>query len=596
MTHFPFSPSPLTPMKFLIVLAASFRTAALVLFLGASLSSLHLPALGQASSNPPEFLTYQGFLVDGNGVALATNAPKNYDVIFRIYDGATAGEVLWAEQQTVTVDNGSFSVQLGEGANIGDPRPALSTLFTGEGASDRYVGITVKGIGAGGSPVEILPRLRLLTSPYAFLAQQAVNVVGTDGTQLLTTSGNTVRINGQLDILGEGGGTVTAASFAGAHTGDGSGLTGVAKLSGGNNFAGDQNIQGHLRLGDGSDTTPERPLTIRGEGSNGQWLSLENSSGAVKWHANHINGGLNWGETGLADGRLFLSPGGNVGIGTTTPEARLHVNGTVAIQGNNALEFGKGVPLKPVDAGRIGYGISYHGLGLAFAPLEIFGGGNPDSRTVKVWAEGGTTFTGGIQLGGGMQLTGDILISNGGRTAKLRRGYSGGGDTSSPNPDGFIIELEGRSHRNQTTRAVWDGDSNWDFTSDRKLKKDIVDVEPLLERTLQVPVRRYRWKHEDADAKHKLGVIAQEVQPLFPDLVTQFTEEDGETTLMVGYSDFGMIAIKAIQELKAQHDVELAGLKAELSALKLQLTEVLRANNELRGQAGKPPVTASVDR
>lgn len=57
-------------------------------------------------------------------------------------------------------------------------------------------------------------------------------------------------------------------------------------------------------------------------------------------------------------------------------------------------------------------------------------------------------------------------------------------------------------------------------------------------------------------------MIAQEVQPLFPDLVTESPRrEEEESHLMVGYSDFGLIAIKALQELKAQQDARLTELR-----------------------------------
>ena len=54
-------------------------------------------ALGQAEqiyaadANPPERMTYQGYLVDGNGDPLGNSAPVNYDVIFRIYDAKWVG-------------------------------------------------------------------------------------------------------------------------------------------------------------------------------------------------------------------------------------------------------------------------------------------------------------------------------------------------------------------------------------------------------------------------------------------------------------------------------------------------------------------------
>lgn len=147
--------------------------------LGAALTILllthaGLPARG-ADSNPPELMTYQGYLVDGNGNALAVSAPKNYDVVFRVYNSQTGGVLKWSEQQTVTVDKGYFSVMLGEGSPVGsEPRPLqLSSLFAAADGSDRFIGITVRGIGANGADVDILPRMQLLSAPYAFMARNA---------------------------------------------------------------------------------------------------------------------------------------------------------------------------------------------------------------------------------------------------------------------------------------------------------------------------------------------------------------------------------------------------------------------------------------
>jgi microcystin-dependent protein len=171
-------------------------------------------ALGQANANPPERMSYQGFLADGNGDPLGnTNTgPKNYDVIFRIMGDQSAGPTNWTEQQTVTVDRGNFSVLLGEGTPVGtEPHPALSSLFATNTASDRFVEMTVKGIGAGGDNVTILPRLRLITSPYAFLSKSAVNaanLVNPSGTALVTSSGGNVIISGP----------VSATSFSGIGT------------------------------------------------------------------------------------------------------------------------------------------------------------------------------------------------------------------------------------------------------------------------------------------------------------------------------------------------------------------------------------------
>ncbi|MEI8044472.1 MAG: hypothetical protein WCL11_23890, partial [Verrucomicrobiota bacterium] len=59
------------------------------------------PATAQAANgSPPERISYQGYLVDANGNQLGnTNTgPKNYDVVFRIYNDQTLSSVgnrLW---------------------------------------------------------------------------------------------------------------------------------------------------------------------------------------------------------------------------------------------------------------------------------------------------------------------------------------------------------------------------------------------------------------------------------------------------------------------------------------------------------------------
>lgn len=181
-------------------------------------AALFLLALGAggliacaADANPPDRLTYQGYLVDANGVPLATNNPINYDVVFRIYTEQTVGTLVWAEKQTVTVDKGRFSVLLGEGAaNASDPRPALYTVFASATASDRFLDLTVT---IDSAPLNIAPRLRLLPSPYAFHARTATALVSPNGSNLVST------VNGELIVKG----TLNATGI----TGDGANLAGL---------------------------------------------------------------------------------------------------------------------------------------------------------------------------------------------------------------------------------------------------------------------------------------------------------------------------------------------------------------------------------
>ena len=193
-------------------------------------------SLEAADANPPARLTYQGYLTDGDGVALATNAPKNYNVVFRMFNTQTGGTSLWSEQQTLTVDKGYFSVLLGEGAVVGsggsqEPRPALGTLFSAADASDRFVEVTVLGIGSSGGDVTILPRLRLLTSPYAFLSKHSItagSLVNSTNSPVITVSGDTISMAHSLVVAGKistsGGGAeidgnvTTTGAFVGPGT------------------------------------------------------------------------------------------------------------------------------------------------------------------------------------------------------------------------------------------------------------------------------------------------------------------------------------------------------------------------------------------
>jgi len=194
-----------------------------------------------ANGSPPERVSYQGYLVDANGNQLgSTNTgPRNYDVIFRIYNDqalSSVGNRLWSEQQTVTVDKGYFSVMLGEGSTYsGEARPLLSTLFTNAvDASDRFVEITVKGIGASGADSTLLPRMRLLSSPYAYLAKYSLSAstLVNAGFNVVSMTRTNVGINNAspasaLDVNGtitgsglnvQGAATVTGAATLGTVT------------------------------------------------------------------------------------------------------------------------------------------------------------------------------------------------------------------------------------------------------------------------------------------------------------------------------------------------------------------------------------------
>jgi Chaperone of endosialidase len=111
---------------------------------------------------------------------------------------------------------------------------------------------------------------------------------------------------------------------------------------------------------------------------------------------------------------------------------------------------------------------------------------------------------------------------------------------------------------------VTNANNSYGSTSDIKLKENIVDATPKLADLMQVRIRNYNLKTEP---EHKqLGVVAQELETVFPGMVEETpdfetvttTDEEGKetservatgtTTKSVKYSVFVPMLIKAIQE------------------------------------------------
>lgn len=185
--------------------------------LGGLLCLLAHDALQAANIAPPEKLTYQGFLTD----ALGAPIDGEKVVTFRIYSASTGGDLQWEEVQTVTVDNGHFSVLLGEGsAGDNNVHGTLSDVFNGVTASDRYMELTVADDSGGTGEYTLSPRMRYLPTPYAMLALRATEMVDSNGDAVISTGTSGITINSEVTINSG----VTATSF----TGSGAGLTALS--------------------------------------------------------------------------------------------------------------------------------------------------------------------------------------------------------------------------------------------------------------------------------------------------------------------------------------------------------------------------------
>ena len=285
------------------------------------LATLNCPLLSAHAQGTA--FTYQGRLNDG-----ANQANGSYDFQFIIYDsnvgGAQQGPIL--TNSAVAVVNGLFNVTLDFG-----------NQFSG---AAQFMEIAVRTNNTGGF-FTLSPRQALTPAPYAITASNLTGVLPPSG--LSGTYSGAVNLNNQANSFsGDAGGLTNlgAGSLVGTVP-DARLSANVALRSGGNNFSGNQTVaNGSVGIGT---TSPNRPLAIRGAGPSGEWLSLIDTNGTTRWHLNNLLGGLNFAQTSLADGRLFLGTNGTVGIGTIAPEAPLHVTdgsaGTVTANANSIAAF-----------------------------------------------------------------------------------------------------------------------------------------------------------------------------------------------------------------------------------------------------------------
>lgn len=146
------------------------------------------PALW-AQSQVPTLISYSGKVVDaaGNGITAQRT------ITFRIWDSATAtaqSNRLFAEQQTVSISGGEFSVLIGAGSAVsGEPNAAgITTVADAFAGSVRYLGVTVDDGTAAVDP-EMSPRQQIVTTAFAFRAKVAESVAGGSITTAMVANG-----------------------------------------------------------------------------------------------------------------------------------------------------------------------------------------------------------------------------------------------------------------------------------------------------------------------------------------------------------------------------------------------------------------------
>jgi len=279
-------------------------------------------------------------------------------------------------------------------------------------------------------------------------------------------------------------------------------------------------LSGNVGIGT---TNPDRNLDIR-HSNTGGGIEIDRTANNI-WSGfvYENNGAENWfvGVQADSNNLLFRDDGarnaiviedgtGNVGIGTTSPTSKLHVEGTIKVDqtiqadDDGGLDFATDegtTRLKIADYGAVGIGTTSPSWPLHIVrPSNVSGIrlDNLDGAELKLYA----TSLGEIGTVDNTPLS--ISTNNLSRIYIESGGHVGIGDTlpayrlELPN----IASTEGQGRTNA-----------WNTYSSRRWKTNIRPIENALEQVKMLRGVCFDWK---ADGTHDIGMIAEEVGEVIP--------------------------------------------------------------------------------
>ena len=298
------------------------------------------------------------------------------------------------------------------------------------------------------------------------------------------------------------------------------------------------------------DNSTGTQLRVQSSSSNGTAIAIQNSAtNGRNWRigSNFVTGN---GELSIYDDtssveRMRIDSSGNVGIGTSSPNAKLDVQGgSISATGASSGSFGLSLLTTRASASARSWAIKTNENAEGdFVVLRSTTNTNAPSSTALMLDSSGNLIIGTTSVAQGLLTT-------------LKKGSSG--VIWGAGPDGGSGNVYYVLNSGGTGVGLTSGNTSWSAVSDERTKDIIEPIDNALNKvsTLRAVIGKYKT---DDEGTRRSFLIAQDVQAVLPEVVDIASDEQG--TMSIRYTEVIPLLVAAIKELKAEVDA----LKAQIN-------------------------------
>jgi hypothetical protein len=467
--------------------------------------------------------------------------------------------VYGASTASVEINNGTTGAGTSQGAAVSewgndlyiDNRPATGNIIFNVNAGAERMRITSAGnVGIGAAPTFGKLHVTGLDSNnvWANFTNSDYNGSSTGSGMNFrpgATSGNTYSI---IQAFQAGGSAVAnlALNYFGGNVGIGN-ASPTSPLTVGTAMT-TTNLSPEVAI----NTTGSKPLVV-GDGTSGNGIMIGYSGNTIQARTSPTMGN---------NGNLLLNDvGGNVGIGQPTPVSKLDVLGSHSTAALNS-STGSLATFTSDTTVQLQFGAITGGSYAAWIQSKVDGQNAAYPLTLQP-AGGDVGIATTSPASNGLTINNASTPTLTFQVAGTRAEYMyDNGSTF------FVLANAGMGVK------INHGDTLWSSSSDRRLKTDITPLPASygLNAIVSLDPVTFHWRNPDASKKLQLGLIAQDVQKIIPEIVnrTEATAYAPDGELGIQYGALVVPLIKAVQELKADNDNEAAQIRtltARLDAL-----------------------------